>query len=257
MQKKPLRRPLESWELQALDTDGTGFCYVDHIVAVPLDTLFEGIEATNDFVSETITGTICLQDISYAPVGADPQEGVYLNVVGYILAEDVPKDNDTDPAPTTLESLTWHNDTLSHLIDIDRIADSMLVDSGTEIIAFSTEFEREDNKTHRVKVAIESTGEVDVTCRGKRYTEPSKFPRDLRRLIRATHGQCLFDESHDDIRCDANNWFERAVYIDDEMFDDPEVVDADFTTICPEEVADELAEQAHRAMSRWLATKTS
>lgn len=252
-----ITKPLEPWELLALDTECEGVCPVECVVAVPLEALFAGIEATNDFVSEAITGTVCLQDISYAPVGGDPKEGVYLNVGGYILAEDVPKDGEPNDASKAPKSLTKRNTTLSHLIDIESIADSMLVDSGTEIIALSTEFECEDDEVHYVKVAIETAGEVDVTYQGKRYTEPSEFPHSLKRLIRATRGVCLAYDSDDGIKCDANNWFERVVYIDDEMFGDPEVVETDFTIICPEEVADELAECADRAMSRWLTAKTS
>lgn len=246
-------RPLEPWELQALDTDCTGVCQIDCLVMVPLDTLFEGIEATNDFVSEAITGTVCLQDISYVPMNANPSEGVLIEVGGYILAEDIPRDTNDDIKTTAATKL--RNTTLSHLMDIESISDSMLVDTETKVISLTGNVDDTHGNTHRISVGIEVAGEVDVVYRKKHYKNPSEFPHALTHLIRASKGTCLFDGSRPEIGCLANNWFEYVVTIDGEMFDDPEVADIDFTALSPEEVADDLEDRALRAMGAWQNTQ--
>lgn len=87
---EPLTRPLETWEIEALDTECDGACQIDHVIAIDLSTLLDGIEATNDFASEAITASQCLQDISYEPVGVDlSTHEILMRVCGYVLAEDL------------------------------------------------------------------------------------------------------------------------------------------------------------------------
>lgn len=86
----PLAEPLETWEIEALDTECDGFCQIDHVIAIDLSTLLSGIEATNDFASEAITASPYLQDISYEPVGVDlSTHEILMRVRGYVLAEDL------------------------------------------------------------------------------------------------------------------------------------------------------------------------
>lgn len=85
---KPIKSPLEPYEIMAKDTECDGTCPIDVVVAISLDTLFAGIEETNDYVSEAITGHSYLQDIGYEPLGAYDGE-VLMRVTGYVDAEDI------------------------------------------------------------------------------------------------------------------------------------------------------------------------
>jgi hypothetical protein len=152
--------------------------------------------------------------------------------------------NGTDRVPAI------HVTTLSHDIDIDEIADSMLVDSGYEVISITGTAIDRHGTTHQVAAGIEANGDVDVVWKGKPYSRPSDFPEALRRRIRETGGNCLFDGRDETLECISNNWFELVVTIDGDVFDDPQIIEVDFTATTPEETADVLEAALLEAVAR-------
>ena len=82
IQPQETLRPKTREEMLAI-ADGDGIACIRGIVRMSVDDLFDGIEKFDDDVSELLTGTCLLQDISYSAVSAIDGD-VLVEVCGHV-----------------------------------------------------------------------------------------------------------------------------------------------------------------------------
>lgn len=107
-------------------------------------------------------------------------------------------------------------------VDVSQMFDSMLAGHDATI-ATLVAAAPEGNYT----VQLETAGEINVEYNGERYYDSNEFSDELKTLISATHGDCLYDGSIDGLDCWANNWFQIVIFDPDNNFvtDDPPIVE--------------------------------
>ncbi len=119
------------------------------------------------------------------------------------------------------------NDTLKILVPLADLKDSMLMDSGQDVITIN----------HRgYDVSVRVCGEVRVDYKGSRYAAACQMPEDL--LAKFRDGSAYSDP---DVNVIDNNWFEAFIDKDGQWTGSSSVID-DFDGESEEDVAKELVD---------------
>ena len=122
-------------------------------------------------------------------------------------------------------------------IDVSQAFDSTLVGHDVTI---ATLIAATDHGNYTVQ--LETAGEINIEYNGIHYRDSNEFPDELRMMIAATHGACLYDGSVDGLMCWANNWYQIVIFDPNANFitNDPPILEVELDMMGPGGIREEL-----------------